>query len=148
MAGDSSLTSLVVDALELGRSVIIRNSPHRNTIEVRFDSHIPNAMAAGLEDRSFAEMIDHPLAKRIDARVVKVQQFKRSTRVSLQIDQKGRKKLGSDPKPRAVYQRERRRLATARKKLQSYTLSQLTPPVVKADKSLVDGDVDKLGICC
>lgn len=148
MAGDSSLTSLVVDALELGKNVIIRNAPHRNTIEVRFDSQIPNATATGLEGKSFAEMIDHPLAKRIDARVVKVQQFKRSTRVGLEIDRKGRRKLGSDPKPRADYQRERKKLATARKKLQSYALSQLTPPVAKADKSLVDGDVDKLGICC
>ena len=148
MAGDSSLTSLVVEVLELGGHVVIRNAPHPNTIEVRFDSQIPNATAAGLEGRSFAEVIDHPLAERIDAKVVKVQQFKPSTRISLQIDRKGRKKLGSDPKPKAVYQRERKKLATARKKLQSYALSQLTPPVAKADKSLVDSHVDKLGICC
>lgn len=148
MAGDSSLTSLVIDALELGRSVIIRNAPHRNTIEVRFDSQIPNATATGLEGRSFTEVIDHPLAKRIDAKVVKVQQLKRSTRISLQIDHKGRRKLGSDPKARAIYQRERKKLATARRKLKSYALSQLTHPVAKADKRLVNSDVDKLGICC
>lgn len=104
--------------------------------------------ATGIKGKSFAEVLDHPLAKRIDARVVKVQQLKRSTRISLQIDRNSRKKLGSNPKPRAAYQQERKRLTTARKKLQAYALSQLTPPVAKADKSLVDGNVDKLGICC
>lgn len=71
-----------------------------------------------------------------------------ATRISLQIEPKGHRKHGNDPKPRTVYQRERKKLARARKKLQSYALSQLTPPVAKADKSLVDSDVDKLGICC
>lgn len=148
MAGNSSLTSLVVEALELGRSVIIRNAPHQNTIEVRFDSQIPNATATGLEGKSLAEVLDHPLAERIDSKVVKVQQFTRSTRISLQMAEAAPKKLGSDPKPRAVYQRERKKLATARKKFRDYALSQLTPPVAKADKRLVDSNVEKLGICC
>jgi len=45
-----------------------------------------------------------------------------------------------------VYQRQRRRLAEARKRFQVYTLGQLTPPVETPDTALVDINVDNLGI--
>jgi hypothetical protein len=147
MAGGSNLSTLTVEALELGANVVVRWFPHQpNIIEVRFDSQIPNAMAASLVGKSFADVLDHPLTKRIEAKVLKIQQLKRSTRISMRIIDEGPKKLGNDLKPRAAYQRERKRLANARKQLQFYALRQLTPPVARADELLVDSNVDKLGI--
>ena len=49
---------------------------------------------------------------------------------------------------KSQYEKERTRLAKARERLQEYVVQQLTPPTQKPNLSLVDGNVDKLGISC
>ncbi len=147
MAGYSSLTFIAIEAVKLGEGVVIQWAPQRpEMIEVRLDTSLPAAVVMGLPGKSFPDVLDHPLAKRIEAKVVQVQQLKASTRIKLRMQDTGPKKLGEDPLPLEVYQQQRRKLAGARQRLQAYTLGQLTPPVETPDRSLVDSNGENLGI--
>lgn len=147
MAGYCSLTFVAIEAVKLGEDVVIQWAPQRpEIIEVRLNSLLPAAVVVGLRGKAFSDVLDHPLAKRIEAEVVQVQQLKASTRIRLRMLDTSPKKLGEDPLPLEVYRQQRQKLAEARKRLQAYTLGQLTPPVETPDKGIVDISVDKLGI--
>lgn len=150
MAGYSTLTSIELEAIQLDEGVVLQWRPQtRSLIEVRLNSPLPLTVTSGLVGKSFAEILDHPIAGMIDARVVKVDRLRASTRISLETRRPVKMvKLGRDAKDQGQYQKERTRLSKARERLQEYVVQQLTPPTQKPNLSLVDGDVDKLGISC
>jgi hypothetical protein len=148
MAGYSSLTSLMMETIQLRDDVVIHWRPQKpNIIELRLASSLPLAMTSGFMNKPFAKVLEHPIAEIIDARVVKIEQLKASTRISLKtIEPMETVRLGKKAKDRNQYKRERSRLSKARGRLQEYVVHQLTPPTKTPNLALVDEDVDKLGI--